>query len=65
MKRRMPILAALCALYVLIAASDQVIVQCAAGLRLFGVSRDPAVLKTAGLTALPGILFLVLYLTVR
>ena len=37
----------------------------AAGLRLFGVSRDPAVLKTAGLTALPGILFLVLYLTVR
>lgn len=36
MKRRMPILAALSALYVLIAASDQVIVQCAAGLRLCG-----------------------------
>ncbi len=36
MKRRMPVLAALCALYVLIAASDQVIAQCAAGLRLCG-----------------------------
>ena len=37
----------------------------AAGLYLFGVNRETAILKTAALTAVPGILFLILYLAVR